>query len=164
MNDDDRQLRADRLKERIYVTFAALAVTVTLLAHGHVSALEAIITLSVTVLGTLFAVFTSDVVSHLVVHQRLLRRDELRHATATTFSAVGAVVLPLAFLGAAALGLWRTETALTAGAVALLVALVGIGYLAARRVPLVWWQRLLVLGAEAALGLIVIVLQLAAHG
>ena len=162
--NDDRQLRADRLKERIYVTFAALAVTVTLLAHGHVAPGEAMITLTVTVLGTLFAVFTSDVISHLVVHERLLTREELRHATATTFSAIGAVVLPMIFLVVAAFDVWSTESALTAGAAVLLLALVGIGYLAVRRVRLVWWQRLLVLGAEAALGLLVIVLQLAAHG
>ena len=47
---------------------------------------------------------------------------------------------------------------------ALLLALIAFGWIAARRIKLPWWQRLLVLGAEAALGLIVVGLQVLAHG
>jgi hypothetical protein len=160
---DTRQTRADRLKERIYVTFAALAVTVTLTAHGHVTATEAAGSLLVTVLGTLFAVFTADLISHLLVHQRFMTAHELRHAAATTFSAFGAIVLPLIFLAVAMTGAWSTDAALLASAVALLLALVAGGYLAVRRIRLPWWQRLLTLGCEAVLGAVVIVLQLLAH-
>ncbi len=163
-DDGILQERASRLKERIYVTFAALAVTVTLASHTPVAASEAISTLLVTVLGTLLAVFTADVVSHLIVHQRLMTPGELRHAVAATFGALTAVALPLALLALAGVMRWDIESALHASAVVLLLALVVFGYLAARRVELAWWQRLAVLGGEALLGGVVMVLQLVAHG
>lgn len=158
------QDRADHLKERIYVTFAALAVTISLLSHGHVTAIGAITTLGVTVLGTLLAVFTADVVSHLLVHQRMLTRGEFGHAAAVSASALSAIVLPMAFLVVAHFGAWTPEQALRSSTAALLLALIGFGWLAVRRVSLPWWQRILVLGAEAVLGLAVVGLQILAHG
>lgn len=163
-SDDFREVRAAHLKERIYVTFAALAVAVSLQTHGHVTAIEAIATLGVTVLGTLLAVFTADVIAHLLVHERMLTRGEFRHAAAVSASALGAIILPLLFLIASHLGAWTAEHALWASTAALLLALIGFGWIAARRIKLPWWQRILVLGAEAVLGLIVIGLQILAHG
>lgn len=159
-----RETRAAHLKERIYVTFAALAVVVSLLSHGHVTALEAMGTLGVTVLGTLSAVFTADVISHLLVHERMLTRAEVGHAATVSASALGAIVLPMLFLLAAQFGAWEPEHALRASMAALLLALIGFGWIAARRIKLPWWQRGLVLGAEAVLGLLVIGLQTLAHG
>ncbi|HAN25481.1 MAG: hypothetical protein CMH36_00445 [Microbacterium sp.] len=163
-HDASRDERARALKERIYVTFAALAVVVTLASHGEHDALNALVTLLVTVLGTIFAVFTADVISHLVVHERLMSARELRSAAATSFGALGAVALPAVLLLVAALGAWPTFTALVAAAAALLLALVVIGYLAIRRLRLAWWQRLVALGAEALLGVLTAGLQLLAHG
>jgi len=162
--DAERVARAALLKERIYLTFAALAVVLTLASHGHVRAGEAALTLLVTVFGTLSAVFTADLISHIVAHGRMMTRSELRHAVGTSFGALGAVTLPFAFLGVAGLGAWPVERALHAGAIALVVSLVALGWIAVRRIPLTWWQRLVALGAEAALGLCVIGLQLLAHG
>ncbi|MCE7483012.1 hypothetical protein LZG07_13915 [Microbacterium profundi] len=159
-----RHERAGLLKERIYLTFAALAVVLTLGAHGHVDPIEAIRTLAVTVFGTLLAMFTADIISHLVVHERSMTGTEFRHASVTTFGALGAVVLPFVFLAASAWGLWDTETALRAASFALVAALIAIGFLAIRRVRLSWWKRALVLGVEAMLALIVIGLQVLAHG
>ena len=159
-----RQERADRLKERIYLTFAALAVVLALNAHGAIDAGVAIRTLLVTVLGTLLAVFVADVVSHMVVHERGTTPAELRHAIGSSFGALSAVGLPFVFLLLALFGLWSTATALTASSIALIAALVVIGYAAVRRIPMPWWQRLIALGAEAALGLAVVGLQLLAHG
>lgn len=164
IDETERAARAAHLKERIYLTFAALAVVITLSAHGHVSAGDAAKTLIVTVLGTLLAVFTADLVSHLVVHGRLFTRPELRHAVNSSFGALSTVVLPFIFLGVAALGVWHPDTALRASAIALLGSLVVIGWIAVRRIPLTWFQRLIALGAEAALGLAVIGLQVLAHG
>ena len=45
----------------------------------------------------------------------------------------------------------------------LVATLVLIGWIAVRRIQLKWWQRLIALGAEAALALGVIGLQLLAH-
>ncbi|MFK0402111.1 hypothetical protein ACIQTT_07245 [Microbacterium sp. NPDC090225] len=164
IDEAERAARAAHLKERIYLTFAALAVVITLSAHGHVSAGEAATTLIVTVMGTLLAVFTADLISHLVVHERLFTRSELRHALASSFGALGTVVLPFVFLGFAALDAWSTDAALRASAIALLLSLIVIGWIAVRRMPLTWLQRLIALGAEAALGLAVIGLQVLAHG
>lgn len=156
--------RAAKLKERIYLTFATLAVVAATAAHGHLEAMDVFLTVLVSVIGTLLAVFTADVLSHVVIHESLMNREELKHAASTSFGALGAVILPLAFLFAATLGWWDVEAALLAAGAALLVALMLIGYVAVRRMRLAWWQRLLALGAEAALGLIVLILQIMAKG
>ncbi|MGW0036796.1 hypothetical protein [Gordonia sp. NPDC003376] len=163
MTESSREARAAHLKERIYVTFTALAVTVSLLAHGHVTALGTIGTLGVTALGTVVAVFVADVISHLLVHERMLTRAEFGHAAAVSASALSAIVVPMIFLLASHLGAWDTEIALRASAGALLLALIGFGWVAARRIRLPWWQRLLVLGGEAVLGVLVFGLQVLAH-
>ena len=159
-----RERRAAVLNERIYLTFASLAVVLALVGHGDPTVQEALATLGITLAGTVLAVFTADVVSHVVVHEGLPTSGELRHIVGTLVGALGGVALPFVFLGLAALGAWTTERALHASAVALVVALVVIGWLAVRRARITWWQRLLVLGAEAVLGLAVVGLQLLAHG
>lgn len=158
-----RERRADRLKERIYLTFTALAVVLALGGHTSATAEQALTTLAITVAGTLLAVLVADLVSHLVAHERLPTLDELRHALASSVGTVGAVLLPFVFLGLATLGVWDTGRALRGSAVALIVSLVAVGYAAVRRVRLPIWQRLVVLGAEAVLGLGVIGLELLAH-
>lgn len=159
----EREIRAERLKERIYLTFAALAVVLALNAHGHVEAVDALKTLTVTVFGTLLAVFTADIVSSIVVRERMLTWAEVRHAASTSFGALPAVALPFIFIGLAALDVWYIESALHGSTIALIVALVVIGLAAVRKLTLRWWERLIALGAEAALGLAVIALQLLAH-
>jgi hypothetical protein len=159
-----RQERADALKERIYLTFASLAVVLALNLHGPVSAAKAVLTLLVTVVGTLLAVFVADVVSHMVVHERGMSAAEMRHAVRSSFGALGAVGLPFLFLLFAVFGWWEVHTALTVSAIALIAALVVIGFVAVRRLRMTWWQRLVALGAEAALGLAVVGLQLLAKG
>ncbi|WP_438354913.1 hypothetical protein [Microbacterium sp. CJ88] len=166
MSEVDTSARAERaaaLKERIYVTFAVLAVVIALDSHGHVAPLEAIVTTVVTALGMLMAIFTADLISHLMVHDRFWSGRELRHAAASTFGSLGALVLPLILLLLALFGVWDTHVGLQASSFALLAALVVYGWLAIRRLPLQWWQRAIVLCAEALLGLVVIVLQILAH-
>jgi hypothetical protein len=160
---ETREVRAAHLKERIYVAFASLAVVLGLQRH-HASAGEAILTLVVTILGLLLAVFVADVAAHIVVHERTMSRDELSVAVRTSFGAIGSLGAPLLFLGLAYAGVWSTDTALTASAIALVAALVVIGWAAVRRLRLAWWQRLIALGAEALLGIAVVSLQLLAHG
>lgn len=154
--------RADILKERIYITFTALAVVLALRAHA-VSAGEAALSLAVVVLGTVLAVLVADVVSHIAVHESLPLRAELRHMARVSFGALGALVLPAVFIGLAVADVWKIETALRASSIALVAALAAIGYLAVRRVRLPTWQRAIVLSAEVVLGLIVIGLELLAH-
>ncbi|MFE6967984.1 hypothetical protein [Isoptericola sp. NPDC057653] len=157
--------RADRLKERVYVTFAALAVVLAL--RGHVEGLEAgraALTLVITVGGTLLAVFLADFVSHVVVHGALPTRAERRHMLGVVSSAGGVVVLPLVFLWLAGRGAWTVAGALTASTVALIVSLGLVGYVAVRVVALPWWQKWLLLLTEVALGLAVVGLEVLAHG
>ncbi|RWZ46216.1 hypothetical protein ELQ90_15710 [Labedella phragmitis] len=157
--------RAERLKERVYVTFTSLAVVLALVSHAHdTTPGEAATTLLIAVVGTLLAVFVADFVSHIAAHEAMPTSDELRHMAGVSMGAVTVLVLPLVFLGLAALDVWTVLAALRASAVALIVSLVAIGFLAVRRVKLPVGQRLIVLLAEAVLGLAVIGLELLAHG
>lgn len=156
--------RAERLKEEIYLIFTALAVVLVLDSHGHTTPGAAMRTLAFTTAGTLLAVFVADIISHIAVHGRIHSRDELRRALAVSVGAVGAVALPFVFLGIAVAGVWEAHTALTASKIALIAALVAVGWFAVRRVRMAWWKRLIVLGAEAVLGMAVIGLEILAHG
>lgn len=158
--------RAEALKERVYVTFSSLAVLLAMGSHSteHLSAGEAASTLSITVVGTLLAIFVADVVSHLAVHATLPTGVELRRMASVSLGAFSVVVLPLIFIGLAALDRWSLDAAVRASTIALTVTLIAIGYLAVRRVKLAWWQRLIALGAEFAVGAAVVGLELLAHG
>jgi hypothetical protein len=165
LSEDEREVRAAQLKERVYVTFTSLAVVLALRSHAsETTAGEAATTLTIAVVGTLLAVFVADFVSHIAVHERMPDRGELRHMVGVSASALGVLVLPLIFLGLAGLGAWTIDGALLAATIALLISLVAVGFLAVRRVRLPLVQRLVVLLAEAALGVAVIGLELLAHG
>ncbi len=161
---DTRAARADALKERIYLTFTALAVLIAMSSHGTPTAGEVAKTLFITAAGMLLAILVADVISHIVVHESLMTRAELKHAVSVSVGAFGALVLPFVFLGLAGLGVWEVGGAIRAGVIALVATLVVIGWVAIRRVPLTWWQRLIALAGEAVLGLAVIGLELLAHG
>ena len=157
--------RAEVLKERIYITFTSLAVVLAMGAHAdELSAGSAVRTLLIAVVGTLLAVFVADLVAHIAVHATMPDRAELRHMVSVSTRALGVVALPLIFLGLAAIGRWQVTTALRASIIALTISLVGIGYLAVRRVRLPLHQRLIVLYAEFGLGVLVVLLELLAHG
>lgn len=56
--------RSEALKERVYVTFTALAVTIAYERDtDHASVIDAALTLLLTVVGTLLAVFVADVLA-----------------------------------------------------------------------------------------------------
>ncbi|GAA4398390.1 hypothetical protein [Tsukamurella soli] len=163
--DFPREQIADVLKERIYVAFTALTVLVALSAHGEdVGAGEAVWTLVLTVLGTVAAVTVAELIAHIVAHEQLMTRAEWGHSLQVAGGAMTGIVPSVLLLGGAALGWWTTATALHVGTVLLVVWLVGIGFLAARRVSLTFWQQVIVLGAEAVLGVVVVGLKLLAHG
>lgn len=147
------------------MTFAALAVVLTLRSHGEeVSARVAATTLAITVGGTLLAVLLADVVSHLAVHAALPTAAEARHMVAVCTGALGVLVLPMIFLGVAGGGGWDVDAALQASTVALVVSLGVVARIAVRRLPIPKPQRLVVLVAVVALGFAVVALELLAHG
>ncbi|WP_019135386.1 hypothetical protein [Cellulomonas massiliensis] len=157
--------RADRLKERLYVTFAALGVVLALRSHGAgVPAREAATTLTITIGGALLAVLLADVVSHLAAHGSLPTVREARHMVAVSAGAAGVLVLPLVFLGLAARGVWDVGGALRASTIVLLVSLAVIVGFAVRRIALPVWQRVLLLAGIVAVGAGVVALELLAHG
>ena len=158
-----REEQAATLKEGIYLIFSALAVVLAIRGHGQVTAGEALITLAVTLAGTVSAVFTADVLAHVVSHGRHMTAAEFRHAVRSSFGALSAVALPFIFLGISAATGWEVTAALLASAVSLALALAAIAWAAAHRVEMRWWQRLIVLVAETVLALAVIGLQLLAH-
>ncbi|MFF0227011.1 hypothetical protein [Streptomyces sp. NPDC004629] len=158
------QLRAAALKERVYIAFTSLAVVIALRAHGDaVSTAAACVTLLVTVGGAVLAVFLADLLAHVTVHADLPSRRRLRHMVTGSFGALVVAVPPLICLALAAIGVWTTATALICAMLVHLVGLAAIGYMAVRRLHLPVRQKLLVLTAEALLGLAVIALGLWAH-
>ncbi len=166
---DDRGLqrleeRAAQLKERVYLSFAALAVVLALSSHTDgLTVTEAATTLAITVFGVALAVFVADLVSHLVVQAAAPDRREVRHMVRVSLGSLGTLALPFAFIGLAALEVWNVEQALRASSYALVVTLGAVGYLAVRRVPLPRWQRLIALAVLVALGCLVVALELLAH-
>jgi hypothetical protein len=158
-----RRAQSDRLKERIYLAFVALAVVLALGSH-EVTAADALTTLAVTTLGTLLAVLVADVISHMIMTERTMTRGEFAHAVFASFGALSAVAVPVVALLIALIGWWSITIALRVSAAGLILSLVVIGFAGIRRVPMTWWQRLLALGAEAVVGLAVVGLQTLAHG
>jgi hypothetical protein len=146
---ESAERRAGRLRERVYVTFTALAVILALNSHaGEVSVRGAALTL----------------ISQVVTHATLPDRDELRYLATTCLQALTVIVLPLAFLGLAGIGSWELHRSLRAGSTVLIVTLAAIGYLGVRRARIAPWQKFLLLLVLVALGLLVVVLELLAHG
>ncbi|GAA3631763.1 hypothetical protein [Microlunatus ginsengisoli] len=156
--------RAERLKERIYVTFTSLAVVIAMSSRAEdLTPGAAAVTLTITVVGTLLAVFVADLVAHIVVHATMPAREELGHMVRVSSSSLGVLVLPLIFIGLAGLGRWHLEQAMRASSIALAATLIVIGYLAARRLRLPLRSRLVILFAEFGLGVLVVLLELLAH-
>lgn len=160
----DLEQRAALLKERVYVTFSALVVTLALGADVDGLTVGSLtVTLVVSVVGTLLAVMLADFVAHITVHSAIPHRDELLHIVRVAVGAAGVLVVPLAIIGIAALGVISAVVALRAIIFVLAATLVAVGYLAVRRLRLPIGQRVLVLLAEFGLGLLVIGLELLAQ-
>src|SRR3954464_13732562 len=84
---EDAESRAEALKERVYLTFTALAVVLALRAHAQ-SVAEAALTLLIAVLGTLLGVFLADRVAHIAVHAVLPTGPQLRHMLRISLGAI----------------------------------------------------------------------------
>ena len=146
------------------MTFTSLAVVLALASRAdELRPSSAALTLSITVVGTLLAVFVADLIAHILVHAQLPSRGELAHMIRVSSGSLGVLVLPLVFIGLAATGRWRLAGALRAGAIALTVTLVVIGYLAARRVRLPTRTGSSSCSRSSRLGVVVIALELLAH-
>lgn len=162
--DHERELRAETLKERVYLSFAALAVVIAMTSYEGVEAGEVATTLVLTVLGMLLAMLIAEMISHLVRHEALPTRIESLHMLNVTFGSLGAVIIPFALLTASALTGWNVHSALRWSIAWLVLSLVISSYLAVHKLRITPLQKSIVLGAEATLGLVVIALKLLAYG
>ena len=158
------ELRADMLRERVYVTFTALAVVLTLGSHPHdVGPGEAMASIAITTIGTVLAAFTAELVAHVAVHGQWPARPLLRAMERVSLGAASVIALPLLCLVLAATGHWEVATSLSVASGTLLVALAAIGWLAVRRTAMPWWQKGAALTVLVALGAAVVALKTLAH-
>jgi hypothetical protein len=162
--EDERREAGDRLRERIYVTFTALAILMALNAHGeHLDSPTVLWTLVISVVGVLLAGLASDLVSHMIVHNTLPTAREFRHMLAVASRALTVIVVPVLVLAAAWLGWMPARTAVVIAITALIASLAVIARIAVSRTGLAWWQQLIVLTGIVALGVLVVFLEQLAH-
>ena len=157
------QQRSEALKERIYITFTALAVTIAYERDAHPTTGGAALTLLATVLGTLLAMFVASVVAHLVMDNALPSRNQLAHLIYVSLGSSGVVLAPIAILGISAAGWIDVATALRAIATALALTLVAVTLLAVRTTRLEPRLKALSVAIIAALGLAALAMELAVH-
>jgi ABC-type phosphate/phosphonate transport system permease subunit len=98
----DPERRASALKERIYATFIALAVSIPLSQHSQSVAATAA-TLALTVVGTLLATFVADLIAHVAVHSALPGQAEVRRMASISAGASLVLVVPMLLFALAAL-------------------------------------------------------------
>jgi hypothetical protein len=164
LSEDEREEFAERLRERVYVTFASLAVILTLLAHVQgLSAGAAAASLTITAVGTVAAAWLAELIAHLAAHGGFPDRAKVRAMTATSWGALLTIVIPLIALAAAWRGWLEVATALWIGIVALVVSLMVIAWLGVRGAKLPWPARILALGVLTVLAGVVVALKLLAH-
>ena len=158
------ELRAEALKERVYVTFTALAVCIALERNVEPAGVAGTAaTLGSAVVGTLLAVFLADLIAHMTVHSALPSRAQVRHMAAVSLGALLVLVVPMLLLVLAAVDVVTLAWALRAMSFVLVVTLVVVTFLAVHRVRLPAWQKVLAHASIGALGLAVLVLELAVH-
>ena len=156
------QQRSEALKERVYVTFTALTVTIAYERDAdHATVDGAALTLLLTVLGTLMAVFVADVVAHMVRDSALPSGRELAHLGYVSFGSSGVIVVPMGILGLSAADVIDVATALRAIAATLAITLVVVTLLAVRRLRVGPWRKAIALAITAALGLAALGIELA---
>jgi len=160
----DARQRSEALKERVYVTFTALAVTIALGRDpDHVTVGTAALTLVLTVVGTLLAVFVADLVAHMIRESSLPDRAEIGHLLWVSFGSLGVLAVPLIVLGVQALGVLELAVALRAISVVLVATLVLVTLVAISRLQLRIRSKVLVLAGMTLLGLAVLAVELSVH-
>jgi hypothetical protein len=161
---DVRARRASALKERIYVTFTALAVILTLRVHdAHPTTSAALRTLAVAVTSTVCAVYIADLLSHMVVHARVPGRPEHNRIVASTLGAGAAALPPLACIALSGTGVYGTSTGLLAATSITVVTLMAIGVMAVRELDVPRHHRIVILAGETLMAVVVLALGLLAH-
>ena len=158
------RLRADALKERIYITFTALAVTVAFERDAeHLTVGTAAATLAMTVLGTLLAVFIADVIASMTRDQALPSPSELSSMLYVSLGSMRVIIAPTIILGFSAFGGLALPDALRLIAIVLVATLVIVSLIAVLRLRIAAWQKIVVLAEVAGLWLAVLAIELSVH-
>ena len=156
--------RSEALKERVYITSTALAVTVAYgQTAGNPTVAGAAVTLCATVLGTLLSVFVADVVTHLVRENVLPSGAELAHLGYVSLGSSTVLVVPMSILWISAAGVIAPATALRAISAALAATLVVVTAVAVRDLDMTPWRKAQAVAIISALGLAGIGIELAVH-
>jgi len=161
--EDERRRAGDRLRERIYVTFTALAILMAMNGHGELDSPTVLWTLVISVVGVLLAGLASDLVSHMIVHSTLPTAGEFVHMLAVSSRALGVLVVPLIALGLAVFDVIADGTGVTIAIVALIASLAVIARIAVARTGLSGWRQLAALLVIVALGVLVVFLEALVH-
>ncbi|PPF60368.1 hypothetical protein [Clavibacter californiensis] len=160
----DAEQRSEALKERIYVTFTALAVTIATAREAeHSTAGGAAITLVLTVVGTLLAVSVAEYIAQMVRDGEVPDRRDVGHILYVALSSLGVLPAPLVILGISALGALELHAALRIISVVLAATLVIVTRVAVRRLRVGFGVKLLVLAGVTVLGVAVLGVELAVH-
>lgn len=163
-SEEQRRQAGDRLRERIYVTFTALAILMAMNAHGEALDSPTVLwTLVISVLGVLLAGLVSDLVSHMIVHNTLPTAVEFRHMLAVSSRALGVLVVPLIAVGLAVFDVIADRTGMTIAIVGLIISLAVIARIAVSRTGLNGWRQLAVLVVIVGLGVLVVFLEALVH-
>jgi hypothetical protein len=153
------------LKERVYVTFIGLAVLLALSGHGaETDAVAAVTSLLIAAVGAGLAGLISEIVAHLAVKGSLPDAAEMRFLVRVSGGALATVILPVVILLFAVFGVVDAQLALTVAVWVMAFTLGTIGYVAVFRARLPWWTKLAVFGSLLLFGLLVVGVQLLAHG
>ena len=155
--------RAAVLRERVYVTFTAIAVLIVL-RHEHVEVRDAAGTLLIAVLGTITAGLLSEIISHGLVYQRRIEARDWRHMLSVAGAGLAVLVVPMAVLLLARVGAISLELSLRLGLLLLATSLAGFGFQAFRPIPVPPWRKVLGLAGLVAAAYGVVAIELLAHG
>jgi len=153
------------LKERVYVSFISLAVLLALGAHPEdTTPATALGALLVAAIGAGLAGLVSEIIAHLAVHEHLPSRAETAHLVRVSSGALATVALPAVVLLLSLAGLLPIAVAVNIAVGVLALTLGAVGFLAVVRSRLPWLAKLGVFFVLFVLGVLVIAVQLLAHG
>lgn len=156
--------RSEVLKERFYVTFTLLAVTIAVDRDiDNATVAGTAVNFTVTVLGVLGLVFIADVVAHLVTYALLPSRDEMRHMVFVSFGSLSILIVPGSLLLLAAFDVLSIEVAVRVTSFVLVGTLAVITFISIARIHVPARTKVVVLVAVVTLGLAVLALETFLH-
>ncbi|WP_285043094.1 hypothetical protein [Plantibacter sp. LMC-P-059a] len=161
----DVETVAKYLKERVYATFTGLAIVLVLAANvEHHDAADALFSLVIGVVGITLAGLVAEMIAHLTAHGAFPDQAGWRTMLRIAWGSLLTVATPTILLVLAVVGVMEVATSLRVSAIVYLITLGLSGWFAVRRARLTIWQQLIALAALVLLGVLVIGVQVLAHG